>query len=294
MPPGPTGAPTSLSPSPTRSQTPEPLPTLVIPSPISGLPSPTLATLPSSPVGTPTPTLPLVIPLASVTPVPTPIPTPVPPSALEIARRPLPAALYNKILFQVGPRNDSKVWVIDPNGANVGLLTRPELFVIAKARDAFSPGFIKQAYNAPDPNGVLQVWSQDLYHPQSLPQQLSFLRKGYAYAPAWSPDDKKVAYVVNDGAPLPVQEIYVWDWDAKKSLRLTDSTGNNTGYGTGWWWNQFPSWSPDGKQIVYSSDRGHDAKFSEIWIMNADGSDPRCIGNGIWDAYNPVWIKWKE
>jgi TolB protein len=236
----------------------------------------------------------LVIPLASVTPVPSPTPTPIPVSALEVAKRPLPSTLYDKILFQVGRRSDPKVWVMDPDGANVGLLTKPELYGIAKLRDTFSPGYIKQAYNAIDPNGILQIWSQDLYYPKSLPQQLSFLRKGYAYAPAWSPDDKKVAYVVNDGASQPVQEIYVWDWDALKSVRVTDSTGYSTGYGTGWWWNASPSWSPDGKRIVYSSDRGHDAKFSEIWIMNPDGSDPRCLGNGVWDAYDPVWVKWKE
>jgi Tol biopolymer transport system component len=212
----------------------------------------------------------------------------------ELAKRQIPSALYNKILFLVGPQGAPAVWVMDPNGSNVGLLTKPEIYAIAKARDTFSADFNHHAYNALDPNGILQLWSQDLYYPQSLPQQLSFLRKGYAYAPAWSPDQKKVAYVVNDGAIQPVQEIHVWDWDARKSLRLTDSSGHSTGYGTNWWWNTSPSWSPDGKQIVYSSDRGHDAKFSEIWIMNVDGTEPRNMGNGVWDAYNPVWIKWQR
>jgi WD40-like Beta Propeller Repeat len=261
-------------------------------SPTSSLAStPLPASLPLSPTSVLTPAPPLVIPLASLTQVPSPTPTPVPTSALEVAKRPLPSALYNKILFQAGPRSAPAIWVMDPDGSNVGLLTQPDLYTIAKARDTFSPGFIQVAYNAVDPNGILQIWSQDLYYPQSLPQQLSFLRKGYAFGPAWSPDGKKVAYVVNDGALFPMQEIYVWDGDAKKSLRLTDSTGYATGYGTGWWWNQFPSWSPDGKQIVYSSDRGHDATFSEIWIMNADGTNPHNIGNGVWDAYNPVWVK---
>ncbi|TMM25586.1 MAG: hypothetical protein E6F95_01450 [Actinobacteria bacterium] len=45
-----------------------------------------------------------------------------------------------------------------------------------------------------------------------------------------------------------------------------------------------PSWSPDGTQIAYRSDRGDE---SEIWVMNADGTDQRRPTAGLSPAWSP-------
>jgi TolB protein len=45
-----------------------------------------------------------------------------------------------------------------------------------------------------------------------------------------------------------------------------------------------PSWSPDGAQIAYRSDRGDE---SEIWVMNADGTGQRRLTAGISPAWSP-------
>jgi Tol biopolymer transport system component len=45
-----------------------------------------------------------------------------------------------------------------------------------------------------------------------------------------------------------------------------------------------PSWSPDGTQIAYRSDRGDE---SEIWVMNADGTDQRRLTAGLSPAWSP-------
>jgi TolB protein len=45
-----------------------------------------------------------------------------------------------------------------------------------------------------------------------------------------------------------------------------------------------PSWSPDGAQIAYRSDRGDE---SEIWVMNANGTSQRRLTAGLSPAWSP-------
>jgi TolB protein len=56
-----------------------------------------------------------------------------------------------------------------------------------------------------------------------------------------------------------------------------------------WEWDHHPSWSPDGTQIVFCSNR---TGYQQIWLMNADGSNPRNISPWAeWNDWDPVWIK---
>jgi Tol biopolymer transport system component len=49
-----------------------------------------------------------------------------------------------------------------------------------------------------------------------------------------------------------------------------------------------PSWSPDGKKIIFSRVRNNE-NDSEIYIMNADGSDQKKItNNSVYDGH-PAW-----
>jgi len=229
--------------------------------------------------------LPLLIPAASLTPQPTPTRTPTPRDIPKLASQPLPPEFFNKILFKSGSRDAPLVWVIDPDGTNLALVTDRAVYDRAAARDVISPDGAFLLYNAPsiDFPDTLQIWIQYLGRPSISAQRLTWLRSGLAYAPAWAPYGNKFAYTSSETGR---DEIWLFDLETKRTQKLTNSTD--------WYWNQYPSWSPDGKRIAFSSDRGHQGTFTEIWTMNADGTGEIKLGDGTRDAWAPVWVKWKR
>jgi len=50
--------------------------------------------------------------------------------------------------------------------------------------------------------------------------------------------------------------------------------------------DQSPSWSPDSREIAYTSDRGG---HRNVWVVPADGGDPRQVTDDAAEDYFPVW-----
>ncbi len=95
---------------------------------------------------------------------------------------------------------------------------------------------------------------------------------GYDFAPAWSPDGAKIAFTRVDAVSSPgVQgqyDIAVINADGSGLTKLTDDEGID----------QQPAWSPDGRQIAFSSYREGVENF-EIFVMASDGSGLRQLTN---------------
>lgn len=111
------------------------------------------------------------------------------------------------------------------------------------------------------------------------PQQLT--DEGYAVSPSWSPNGMFLTFAwtrhYGPGAPGG-DDIYVFDIASKRFIQLTHEQGRN----------DFPSWSPDGRHIVFQSNR---SGSDQIWSMLADGSDPVQLTHGGQNT-QPAW-SWK-
>jgi Tol biopolymer transport system component len=86
--------------------------------------------------------------------------------------------------------------------------------------------------------------------------------------PAWSPDGKRIAFASTRNAASPATgskdalDIYVMNADGSSVTQLTHRVGVDG----------VPSWSPDGKQIAFVSDRDTPGAAVNVYTMTADGT----------------------
>ena len=206
---------------------------------------------------------PLLIALEQLTPTPTPS-----------LPRTMPAVLAGKIAFYSDRLGEPALFVMDSEGRNVALLTRLWPYDLALEREAVAPDGLRQAFVRENARAKPQIFFFDSRYRVAV--EVTRLT-GAAYDPAWSPTDDRIAFV--SGEPGN-DEIYVIGADGSGLRRLTSNQ---------WEWDKHPSWSPDGRQIVFYSNR--ETGRRQIWIMDADGSRPRNLSNNAHEEWNPVWIK---
>lgn len=105
--------------------------------------------------------------------------------------------------------------------------------------------------------------------------------QGYAVSPSWSPNGQFLAFSwmrhYGPGAPGS-QDIYLMDVASKQWVQLTHDGGAN----------DFPYWSPDGRHIVFQSNRSGSL---QVWTMLADGTNQKQI-TSTGSNSQPNW-SWK-
>ncbi len=98
--------------------------------------------------------------------------------------------------------------------------------------------------------------------------------------PLWSPDGTKLLFTrlgsSEGGSSKMSTEIYIMNADGSGQKRLSSEPGTVTE----------PSWSPDGKKIVFVSQRDGN---NEIYVMNADGSEQKRLTNNTAVDLTPSW-----
>ncbi len=256
----------------------------------------------ATPTPTDTPT-PIFILLEGELPPMTPSPTP---SVTLEPTPPLPAQLIGKIAFKSDRTGQEQIYVINPDGSGLALLTNRWPYNMAELADVFSADgrfrvFTKDAIRyrnikvGTDLTETVRNDAPALYWYDSLYQieeQVTHFGNGIAYGGVWSPTQERVAFVSNDSGD---DEIWVVNRDGSDLRQLTDSNearnaqeiGKDTFFAEV---NKHPSWSPDGSQLVFWSNRL--SGRAQIWVMNVDGANLYSLSRTGFNDWDPVWIKY--
>ena len=205
-----------------------------------------------------------------------------------------------------GSYNGTEIYSMRPDGSGLVNLTNDTTV------PNFSPNW------SPDGSKIVFIknWAMWIMNADGTNQyQLATPPSGSHDRPAWSPDGRKIAFEIGDG--FTTATIFVINADGTNQTQLTfnyyssgadwspngskivfssfDDAGHQNIYvmnadGTGRtaitnflsaYDTDSPKWSPDGSKIAFAS-------MGNIFIMNADGSDPIQITNTFRDEW-PSW-----
>ena len=163
-----------------------------------------------------------------------------------------------QLAFSSSMRGDPEIFVADANGANPKRITA---FTGSDVSPVWNPKTGAQIAFVSGRTGLPQIYIMDA-DGTNLQRVTD---TGYAVSPSWSPNGQFLAFAwrrnYGPGAPGG-QDIYIMDIASRKWVQLTHNGGVN----------DYPSWAPDGRHIVFESTR---SGSTQIWSMLADGSQQR-------------------
>lgn len=178
------------------------------------------------------------------------------------------------LAFSSSRSGDPEIYVSDASGAGMKRITAyhgPDVSPTWNPKTGAQIAWVSGRSGLPR----IMMMEADGTNPQELTSE------GYAVSPSWSPNGQFLTFSwirhYGPGAP-GAQDIYVFDIASKRFLQLTHDGGRN----------DFPCWAPDGRHIVFQSNR---SGSDQIWTMLADGSEQRQITRSGVNT-QPSW-SWK-
>jgi TolB protein len=162
---------------------------------------------------------------------------------------------------------DPHLYVIDASGKILRTLTSSSA---ADTAPAISPDGLRVAFTS-DRSGPPQIYTMDV---SGADLRRITSGAGQCDSPAWSPEGDRLSFTMS--LFKGNFDIYTMEAGTGRQTRLTFGEGDN----------ENSAWSPDGRWLVFSSNR---RGKPELWIMGADGSHPRPVGDIAGGSYTPNW-----
>jgi Tol biopolymer transport system component len=197
----------------------------------------------------------------------------------------------NSIAFFSDRGGNSDIFVMHADGSQVEQLTHDafaNLYFMKSAEDrnpSWSPDGSQIAFESGRDNQMLSYVNHDIYVMAADGSNVKRLTNDGADegGPRWSPNGDLIAYAKMDYFPdqtiseNPAWDIFVMNADGTQQIQLTNDLSNDLEL----------SWSPDGAQIAFISDRN--GPDFDIYVMNADGSNVTQLTDDSANEFGPVW-----
>lgn len=173
-----------------------------------------------------------------------------------------------KVAYLVGPWRASEIWVANADSSGARRVAGGER--TTAWNPAWSPDGRMLAYTYGDSTRALQIHIVKVdgaIRDSAVTDTLD--RRMAAQMPAWSPDGRKLAvqWSTETGSG---SRIAIIDMPTRKMsvLDIAPPSGVESAR------DETPAWFPDGKRIVFQSNRGGNV---DIWVMNVDGTGLRQV-----------------
>ncbi len=232
--------------------------------------------------------------------------TPLPPATPG----PIPSVLIGKIAFKSDRTGQESIFIINPDGTGLAILTDRWPYNMAEQADIYSAdgrffaftsdtiryknveGMVPKTFVDPETGkkteesvkgsiGFARADAPAIYWYDALykaTDQVTRFGIGIAYGGVWSPTREQLAFISTESGN---DEIWVVNRDGSGLLQLTRDPYN--------WWDKHPTWSPDGNKIAFWSNR---TGVWQIWVMDGDGKNLYTLSKTGFNDWDPVWIKY--